>query len=273
MDRIATDLALVRQRIAAACQRSGRDPSSVTLVGVTKGVPPEAIRQALALGLTDVGENRVQEARQKYQAFYAGGEGSRVKGEQRFTLHPPPFTLHPLRWHMIGHLQRNKAKDAVELFEVIHSVDSVGLVEELERHAAQQGQGSRVKGEGKSANPLDVFIQVNVSGEPAKFGCTPDHVMALAGQAAQLPHLRLRGLMTIAPFVDDPELTRPVFRQLRQLRDGLVSTLDPSPLTLQLSMGMSGDFEVAIEEGADLVRIGTALFGGVGQGARGVGRP
>lgn len=251
-------IAAVRSRIANACQRCGRNPSTVTLVAVTKGVSAATIQEAVACGLTNLGENRVQEARRKQQEIAMVGEGSRVKG----GIHPTtPFTLHPVKWHMIGHLQRNKAKDAVELFEVVHSLDSAALAEELERHAARQGEGLRVKGEGKSANPLEVFIQVNISGEQTKFGCSPDDAMTLAKRITGLPHLRLAGLMTIPPFVDNPELSRPLFRSLRELRDSLVSQLHPPPSTLHLSMGMSQDFEVAIEEGADVVRIGTAIFG------------
>ena len=226
------NLARIRTRIQQACQRSGRDPSSVTLVCVTKGISVEMIRQVIALGLTDVGENRVQEAKAKIQAL----------------------TLPGVRWHLIGHLQRNKAKDAVELFGVIHSLDSVALAEELERQAAKRAQG-------KSLEPLEVFIQVNVSGEATKFGCTADGAPALARAVMKLPHLRLVGLMTIAPFLSDPEHTRPHFRRLRELRDELVASLNLEPRTLNLSMGMSQDFEVAIEEGADVVRIGTAIFG------------
>lgn len=214
------NLALVRERIRQACERVGRDPGSVTLVAVTKGLPVETIREAAALGITNVGENRVQEAAAKI----AGWSGD------------------ALRWHLIGHLQRNKAKDAVECFGAIHSVDSLALADELERQAA------------KRARSLDVFVQVNVSGETTKFGCRPGEASALARHLAGHPHLRLKGLMTLAPFGTDPELARPAFRELRLLRD----TIQASGL---LSMGMSHDFEVAIEEGADLVRIGTAIFG------------
>ena len=279
MDRIATDLALVRQRIAAACQRSGRDPSSVTLVGVTKGVPPEAIRQALALGLSDMGENRVQEARQKQQTldlreFRIADFGLRIEERQQSAIHNSQSAIGSVRWHMIGHLQRNKAKDAVELFDVIHSVDSIGLAEALERQAMMRVRGSGLGVRGSSPQPpapnperwLDVFVQVNVSGESTKCGCPPEDATALARTIMDQPHLRLRGLMTLAPFSDDAEQARPYFRRLRLLRDELQKQLPDSSLAthhspLLLSMGMSGDFEVAIEEGADVVRIGTALFG------------
>ena len=232
------NLTQVHQRIRQTCERVGRDPASVILIAVTKGLPLETIREAVALGVTEVGENRVQEAGAKI----AGWSGGKV------------------RWHLIGHLQRNKAKDAVELFDAIHSVDSLALAEELERQAAKQAEGSRVKGEGTSREATDVFVQVNVSGEATKFGCSPKQAAGLAAHVMKQPHLRLAGLMTMAPFSNNPEDARPVFRALRELRDSLRAALHPSPPTIHLSMGMSHDFEVAIEEGADVVRIGTAIF-------------
>lgn len=241
-DELRHRLALVRQRIQRACERSRRDPSSVTLVCVTKTIPADVIERVLALGLTDLGENRVQEARLKQTAL-----GSRLKVEGQ-PPEPRTMNLERVKWHLIGHLQRNKAKMAVELFDVIHSVDSVVLVRELDRHAAR---------------PLDVLVQVNVSGETTKFGCRPEETGSVAQQILRATHLRLMGLMTIAPLSDDPESARPMFRRLRELRDGLMRSMShaPRPMSLQLSMGMSQDFDVAIEEGADLVRVGTAIFG------------
>jgi len=198
----------------------------VTLIGVTKGVAVDRIREAVALGLTDLGENRIQEGREKQQAL-----GSVA-----------------VRWHLIGHLQRNKARHAVELFDLIHSVDSLELIGELDRCAAQRGRKP------------DVLIQVNVSGEDTKHGCRPQDAAALAEAVDKATHVKLVGLMTIPPFSNDPEASRPFFRQLRELRDRLRSTLTTHHSPLKLSMGMSQDFEVAIEEGADLVRIGTAIF-------------
>ncbi|MBI4322847.1 MAG: YggS family pyridoxal phosphate-dependent enzyme [Candidatus Omnitrophica bacterium] len=217
---LSENLARVRARIRQACHRCGRDPASVTLVCVTKGIAIEAIQEAVSLGVTDLGENRVQEAKPKRAAFAAG----------------------EARWHLIGHLQRNKAKDAIGLFGVIHSLDSVALAEELERQAAKRQQ------------ILDALVQVNVSGEATKFGCTPAEAPSLAQAIGRLPHLRLMGLMTMAPFVENPEHARPYFRRLRLLREELLRS------SLLLSMGMSNDFEVAIEEGADFVRIGSAIF-------------
>jgi len=248
-------IAAVRSRIANACQRCGRDPSTVALVAVTKGVDAAVIEEAVALGLRDLGENRVQEARSKMQ-----DAGFRIQDRAR-QLDPASCILRPVKWHMIGHLQRNKAKDAVELFEVIHSLDTAALAEALERHAEKQAAGFKIQDSGSGPKPTEVFIQVNVSGEETKFGCPPGEAPKLAKVVRQLPHLRLQGLMTIAPFSADPEQARPHFRRLRMLRDHLISILHPASCILNLSMGMSQDFEAAIEEGADVVRIGTAIFG------------
>jgi len=226
----ADQLAHVHQRIHQACQRSQRDPSDVTLVGVTKGMPTGAIREAAACGIRHIGENRAQEAKAKRAELGAAITAS-------------------VQWHLIGHLQRNKARMAVELFDVIHSVDSQALAEELERHLAARGHAKLI------------LLQVNVSGETTKFGCPPAQVQALAKAVIALPHLTLHGLMTIAPLADDPQAARPHFRRLRELRDELASSLSREPRTLKLSMGMSQDFEVAIEEGAHYVRLGTILFG------------
>ena len=286
---LANNLESIHRRIAGACERTRRLPSQIILIGVTKGVPIEAIRQALALGLTDLGENRVQEARSRREALGMWNvrcgmrssvhpESPRPAGDDRRGGRIPPArrlrepgranselpsSLSPVKWHMIGHLQRNKAKDAVALFDVIHSVETRALAEEIERQAMKQGKS------------LEVLVQVNVSGQATKFGCAPNEAVALARAVRELPHVRLRGFMTIAPFADDPERSRPHFRRLRALRDEAATALGVAPASLGLSMGMSQDFEVAIEEGADHVRIGTALFGArnhEGQGAGDVGR-
>jgi len=251
---LSEQIACIRQRIVAACRRCGRDPSTVTLIGVTKGVPVETIRQALALGLANLGENRVQEARRKHSALGSGlaRPGSRQRragGARGNDPEPTALSPQPVRWHMIGHLQRNKVKDAVAMFDVIHSVETQALAEEIERQAAKQGKSP------------EVFVQVNVSGQATKFGCAPNEAVALARAVRELPHVRLRGFMTIAPFADDPERSRPHFRQLRTLRDEVATALGVAPASFGLSMGMSQDFEIAIEEGADHVRIGTAIFG------------
>jgi pyridoxal phosphate enzyme (YggS family) len=218
-------LEAVRGRIDRAARQAGRDPASVTLVGVVKTVPPERVREAVRLGLADLGENRVQEAEGKIAAVGRAG----------------------LRWHMIGHLQRNKAARAVELFDRIHSVDSIELARALARRAQSAGRS------------LPVLVEVNVGGEPTKFGVAPGALGALLEGVAARPGLALEGLMTVGPEAAEPEQVRPVFAALRELRGRWESSLG---LRLpQLSMGMSGDFEVAIEEGSTMVRVGSAIFG------------
>jgi pyridoxal phosphate enzyme (YggS family) len=212
---------------------------------VTKTVPPEVIREAVALGLTELGESRVQEARAKQVAL-----GSTLQAQGRGGLQPPTPGLERVRWHLVGHLQSNKAKLAAELFDVIHSVDSLALVQALGRSAQRR------------PTTLEVLIQVNVSGEPAKFGCRPEEASGLVRAARGTSGLTVCGLMTIPPLSHDPEAARPYFRRLRRLRDDVAAACGVEPSTLRLSMGMSQDFEVAIEEGADLIRVGTALFGG-----------
>ncbi|MEW6158063.1 MAG: YggS family pyridoxal phosphate-dependent enzyme [Verrucomicrobiota bacterium] len=221
---IALNLEQVQARIAAACDRAGRDPHSVQILAVSKTHPPETIRAAAAAGLTLFGENRVQEAKAKI-----------------------PLCPGRLRWHMIGHLQSNKCRDAVHLFEMIQSVDSLSLAQELNKW-----------GEKLSRN-IRVLIEVNVAGESTKFGYSPERLRSELSELNQLPRLELHGLMTIAPWTKEVERVRPVFRRLRELKEECEQILGvPLPV---LSMGMSGDFEVAVEEGATLVRLGTILFG------------
>lgn len=240
---------------------------SVTLIGVTKTVPADVVGEAIRAGLTDLGENRVQEAQAKQQAlgFTLQASGS--------SMQPVTCSLQPVRWHLIGHLQRNKVKLALELFDVIHSVDSLALVHELERCAITrlQASSSRLRDSGARKTPIEVFVQVNLSGEATKYGCQRHDAQILAQAILRCSSLKLCGLMTIAPFSENPEVVRPYFRRLRELRDELAAACNLQPAALCLSMGMSGDFEVAIEEGADFVRIGTAIFGGRGQGARDAG--
>ena len=224
----------------------------MTLVAVTKGVPVGRIRDAVALGLTELGENRVQEAQAKQKALGAlriADCGLRTDVSLQSEIRNSQSEICPIRWHLIGHLQRNKARHAAEGFDCIHSADSLELIDALERASGDRDV------------PLDVLVQVNISGEASKFGCRPEDAASLVQAAARAPHLRLAGFMTIAPFGVDPELARPHFRRLRQLRDEVVLALNLEPRTLSLSMGMSQDFEVAIEEGADFVRVGTAIFG------------
>ena len=221
---LATNVAAIQQRLNAACTRASRDPRTVQLMAVSKGHPPEAIRAVAETGLTLFGESKIQEAKIKIPQC--------------------PGKLH---WQMIGHLQSNKAKDAVQLFEVIQSVDSLSLAQELNKRAEQ------------AAKTLPILLEVNVAGESSKFGYGPDSVLAELEQLNSLKRLELHGLMTIAPYSQDVERVRPFFRKLRELKEKCEQQLG-APLPV-LSMGMSGDFEVAIEEGSTLVRVGTAIFG------------
>lgn len=221
---VAANLAAIRDRIANACQRAGRRSSEVEIVAVTKGHGPERVREASEAGLRLFGENRVQEAKAKIPQCPGQAE-----------------------WHLIGHLQTNKARDAVRLFAMIHSVDSLRLARELQKQAE------------KEARHLPVLIEVNVSGETSKFGYQPEQLLAELEELNALPRLELRGLMTMAPWTPEPEKVRPVFRRLRELKTACEQRLGVS--LPHLSMGMSNDFEVAVEEGATLVRIGTALLG------------
>lgn len=219
---VAGNLERVRSRIREAAARSHRDPDSIRLVAVTKTVPVDRIREAIALGLRTFGENRVQEAVPKIDALAAEG----------------------CEWHLIGHLQRNKVKDVDGRFAMVQTIDSVRLVEAV---------ALRVK------QPLDVLIEVNVGEEPQKTGVLPEAAASLAEAVTQSSTLRLRGLMTIAPMLPDPEAVRPFFRQLARLRDHLQDHIGrPLPV---LSMGMSDDYAVAIEEGATMLRLGRAIFG------------
>ena len=214
----------VRRRIAAACERAGRSSDSVRLVAVSKQQPPSRIREAAACGLRILGENRVQEAAAKIPECPSG-----------------------IEWHMVGHLQRNKVAVAVRLFDMIHSVDSLRLLEAIEASAREQGKH------------LPVCLEVNVSGEGSKFGLAPDAVESVLQAAMQLDNVEVVGLMTMPPFTPDPEKARSHFQQLCSLRDTWAERCG-LPLS-ELSMGMTLDFEVAIEEGATLIRVGTALFG------------
>lgn len=217
MDAIAANVERVRARMAAAAERAGRRPGDVLLVAVSKTVEPERVKAAVAAGVPALGENRVQEAREKIATLG-----------------------HPVPWHLVGHLQTNKVKDALALFDVIQSVDRLDLARELDRRAAP-------------GRLVDVLLEVNVAGEASKGGVAPAEVAAALEAMAGLPRLRVRGLMAVPPAVDRAGEARPWFRTLRGLaeRHGLAD----------VSMGMSGDFEVAIEEGATIVRVGTAIFG------------
>ena len=223
---VSENFKAVMDRIASAAKRAGRDSSSVKLVVVTKTVPVDRIREAVAAGAAILGENRVQEAKEKIEKL--GQLAS---------------------WHLIGRLQTNKAKYAVKLFDLIHSVDSIELARELDKQAGRIGKKQ------------NVLIEVSIAGEEAKAGIPIDAAAALVRESATLNSLSIRGLMTIPPFLDDPEQVRPYFKKLRELSRSIAAENIPGVSMQELSMGMSGDFEVAIEEGATLVRVGTAIFG------------
>lgn len=224
---IADNLAQIRGRIAEAATRVGRSADEVRIVGAAKGQTVERIREAIAEGVHILGHNYVQEAIRDAELF-------------RDTA---------VEFHMIGHLQKNKVGRAVEIFRTVETVDNADIAVALDRRAALAGKD------------LGVMIQVNLSGEPQKSGISEDRVAELAEKIRSLACLRLRGLMTMPPFFDDPDRARPYFARLRELRRKLIASRVFTPEMTELSMGMTGDFEVAVEEGATHVRIGTALFG------------
>ena len=224
---IKQNLEDIRSRLAVAIEKSGRPADSVNLVAVSKTVDVDSIRQAVDAGVTDLGENYIQEARSKIEAL----------ADQ------------PLTWHFIGHLQSNKAKYAARLFDLIHSVDSVKLAGALDKEAKKVGKVQ------------SVLIQVNIAGEETKSGVSDAGAIELVQQVSRLENLAIEGLMTMPPYFNAPEKVRPFFRRLRQLRDEIAGMNLPGVSMDELSMGMTGDFEAAIEEGATLVRIGTAIFG------------
>jgi pyridoxal phosphate enzyme (YggS family) len=221
---LAANLETLRQRIRCACERAGRTPDKVTLLAVTKGQPPDVVKAAADLDQIFFGENKVQEAKVKI-----------------------PLCPGKLRWHFIGHLQSNKCRDAVELFEMIQSVDSLSLAQEIDKRAEQ------------AAKTMPIMLEVNVAGEASKFGYPPEQLLVELRAINALSRLEIQGLMTVPPWSPDAEKVRPYFRRLRELKTECEQILG-IPL-LHLSMGMSDDFEVAIEEGATMIRIGTALFG------------
>lgn len=221
---LVENFSAIESRIAAACVRAKRERSSLLLLAVSKGMPPELVSAAVEAGQIFFGESKVQEAKAKI-----------------------PQCPGRARWHLIGHLQSNKCRDAAHLFEMIQSVDSMALAQELNKWAEKIGK------------TISILLEVNIAGESSKFGLKPEAVMEQLEEINSLPRLELQGLMTIAPWTPEPEKVRPAFRRLRELKSECEQKLGvPLP---HLSMGMSGDFEVAIEEGATIVRIGTALFG------------
>lgn len=228
VEELRARLAEVRDRIALSAQRRGRAPDEVTLIAVSKTHPAEILRRAIEAGVTDLGENRVQEAEDKILEI----------GRER------------VGWHLIGHLQSNKARRAVQLFEIVHSLDSKELALRLNRLRGEEGRGL-----------LSVMIQVDLGGEETKTGIAESELPELVQQVAACEHLHLKGLMTLPPFFEDSEHARPYFNRLRELRDHYRAEGAFADGPGELSMGMSNDFEVAVEEGATMVRVGTAIFG------------
>jgi pyridoxal phosphate enzyme (YggS family) len=230
MGSIAQNLAGIRERMRLACERVGRSLEDVQLIGVTKTVPVDRIREAVKSGLTILGENYVQEAKGKAEAL----------------------SDLPISWHFIGHLQSNKAKTAVEFCDWVHTIDREGLAKELDRHAH------------KRRKQVSVLIQVNLGNEDTKSGIPPEDLIPFVRSIVHYDGLSLQGLMALPPYLDDPEEVRPYFRNLRELLEDARSQVAGQEGLKELSMGMSHDFEVAIEEGATFVRVGTAIFGGRG---------
>jgi len=224
---IVTNIEQIRDRIAKRCEAVGRSLSEITLLGVTKTFSAEHVAEAVRHGLVDIGENYVQELLQKKSAL----------NDDR------------IRWHFIGHLQSNKVKHIIDWVYLIQAVDTVGLAKEIDSRAS------------RSNRILDILLEVNTTGEKSKFGLDPEHTVEFVKQLAGFNNIRISGLMTIGPFLPDPEGSRPLFRRLRQLKDE-IATLNQANVSMRhLSMGMTGDFEVAIDEGATILRIGTAIFG------------
>ncbi len=227
-EALRTRLEEVQRRIDLSARRSGRSPADVTLIAVSKTHPTEALRHALSAGVRDFGENRVQEAESKIEEL----KGARAN------------------WHLIGHLQSNKARRAAKLFDCIHTLDTVTLAERLERGCAEEGR-----------DELRVFVQIDLAGEASKSGAAVDVVPSIVETIRACRHLNLVGLMTLPPFFEDPEGVRPYFRRLREMRDELRARGVFKTGEGELSMGMSHDYEVAVEEGSTMVRVGTAIFG------------
>ncbi len=236
IDDIAPRWREVQRRVRESAAAAGRDPDGIRIVAVSKLQPPEKVAAAVRCGVVEIGENRVQEAARKRplieKLLEAGG-----------------FDAARVRWHMVGHLQSNKAARAARLFDVVQSVDTVKVATLLSRAAGETGRG------------LEVFVEVNTSGEASKAGIRPDEVGAFVDDIATLPNLKVVGFMTVGPLTEDPERIIHAFRLLRTIRDEVRSTRSQHPIGGELSMGMSGDFEPAIAEGATVVRIGTAIFG------------
>jgi len=226
METIKNNLEIINKKIKKAALKVNRNPEEIKLVAVTKTATTEQIEEAINAGVKIIGENRVQDAKKKYHIFTADVE-----------------------WHLIGHLQTNKAKYAVEIFNCIHSVDSIKLTQEINKRSLQFGK------------IMDVLVEVNISGEETKYGIKSEEVETFLKEISEFPRIRIRGLMTVAPIVEDKEKVRPYFRKLRELSEKIKSKNIENIKMDYLSMGMTEDFEIAIEEGANMVRIGRGIFG------------
>lgn len=220
---VKDNIVKIRERVIEVSSKVNRDPSEIKIVAVSKGRGVEDIKEAVFSGLTDIGENRIQEALEKYNKLRAEGFGQAI------------------RWHMIGHLQTNKVEDAVKIFDLIHSVDSLALAQEIDKRAAQINKIQ------------DILIEIKISPEATKFGLNPDKAAGIIQDISRLNNIKIKGLMTIAPLVNNPEEARPYFKKLRQIRDSI-------DMSYKLSMGMTDDFEAAIEDGAEIIRIGRGIF-------------
>ena len=227
---VKDNIGKIKERINTVCAKVKRKPEEITIIAVSKNRTTERIKEAIAAGIYDIGENRIQEALLKYNQLKAEG--------QEFSI----------RWHMVGHLQTNKVKDATKIFDLIHSVDSLHLAQEIDKQAARINKAQ------------DILIEIKTSPEANKFGLKPDDAVEVIKEIVKLKNINLRGLMTIAPVVDNPEKARTYFRMLKELRERICSQLSAFSSQLILSMGMTDDFEVAIEEGADMVRLGRVIF-------------
>ena len=226
MEKIKNNLEIINEKIKKAALKVNRNPQKIKLVAVTKTATMEQIKEAMSAGVKIIGENKVQEAKEKYQILTAD-----------------------IEWHLVGHLQTNKVKYAIEIFDLIHSVDSIKLAKEIDRRSLQFGMMT------------NVLVEVNVSGEETKYGIKPEEVEPFLKEISEFSRIKVRGLMTIAPIVEDKEEVRPYFRKLRELSKEIKSKNIKNVKMDYLSMGMTEDFEVAVEEGANMVRIGRGIFG------------
>ena len=225
---ITQNLALVKERIEKAAKRAGRNPAEIRLVCVTKTATANQLQEAISSGISDIGENRVKDALLKYDSLGEQAQGT--------------------KWHMIGHLQTNKVKKCLQIFDTIHSLDSINLADEIDKQAKSLGKC------------IDCLVQVNVSGEDSKYGISPEETEAFIRKVSFFSNIHIAGLMTMAPFVDNPEQVRPFFKKIYSLKESLRKMDISNTDVKDISMGMTQDFEVAIEEGATFVRIGTAIF-------------